>query len=266
MVTHSQKFLNEIDNFLDISGNGLEIAPYFDPCLRAPKYNIMYTDYISNEEIQAKAAENPDVVHSPPLIDFTWNPGKPLKDCAPEGLSFDYALASHVMEHVPNPIGWLNNVLSILKIGGRLAIFLPSKKFSFDCYRVETQYHQLVEWWIEQPPIPTTGQLIDFMGNAISVYHDTVFNEEGVVVDGKPHYGDSNAIDAGVFVYQNQNYLDVHCTVWNGSTFPDIFDRIIKNGLMNVSIDLVSEEQSEFLVIFTKLGEPSRLPPPKREG
>jgi Methyltransferase domain len=267
MVQHSQVFHDILNKQLNIKGKGLEVAPYFDPCFLKSQYDVMYTDYIGNDIIAEKAAANADFQNQDlPYVDFVWVPGEPLKQCAPDGMEYDYAIASHVMEHVPNPIGWLNDILSVVKVGGKVAIFLPQRQYTFDCFRQETQFYQLVQWWMEQPSVPTPGQLLDFMSNSIAVYsgNPPAWDKNGQAHDADRAYTDSDALSMSTHVYHTGQYVDAHCSVWNSKTFEGIFRRLIDNDLLNVSIDLVKDEQSEFMAIMTKLGEPERLPPAKK--
>ncbi|MEI8370633.1 MAG: methyltransferase domain-containing protein, partial [Planctomycetia bacterium] len=117
---------------------GLEIAPYFNPIVDRAKYDVFYVDCIDNDEIQRKAAQNPGSVgQTVPWIDAVWVPGKRLSKCV-GGRKFAYVVASHVMEHVPNPLGWLNEILECVEVGGRVAIMLPMRTQSMDYYRQNT--------------------------------------------------------------------------------------------------------------------------------
>ncbi|MFZ0268051.1 methyltransferase domain-containing protein [Caulobacter sp.] len=252
---------------LQPNGLGLELSPYFDPFLSKSDYNLLYTDYIGTEEIRAKASQNPGLQgREVPEVDFVWTPGRPLAECAPPGTLFDYAIASHVMEHVPNPIGWINDVLSVMKVGGRLALFLPDRRLTTDYYRQETQYHHLVQWWIEQPSVPTPGQILDFMTNSFEHRHG--IEVDWAAIEGglrlPPYYSGADSLNTAIFVHNETHYVDVHTTVWNATTFKSVFERVISSGLLNVSMGEVIEEGPEFLVVLTKLGEPSVKPPGRR--
>lgn len=56
------------------------------------------------------------------------------RDLAP----FDYAVASHVFEHLPNPVGWLRDVAALLVPRGVIALAVPDRRFTFDFFRRET--------------------------------------------------------------------------------------------------------------------------------
>jgi hypothetical protein len=250
---------------LDTKGVGLEVAPYFNPFLDKSEFNAVYTDYISTEELRQKAALNPGAVtKSVPEIDFVWQPGLSLKACMAKERVFDYAVASHVVEHVPNTIGWLNNILEVIKVGGVLALAVPNKLDGFDYYRKETTVSDLVGNYIEGRDIPTPAQVFDFMSRC--VYDDGTRPKkfgEGVPFEAVARsYSDDEALSTTIWTFQEHSYLDVHCTVWTEQSFVECFRAVAALGLMNVTVsDAVTISDSEFIVHITKKGAPRVLPP-----
>ncbi|MGO9571115.1 MAG: rhamnan synthesis F family protein [Desulfomonilaceae bacterium] len=78
---------------------------------------------------------------------FRWNPGKPAgrlfiseatKLSSIPDREYDFLLASHVLEHVANPLKAIEEWLRILTAGGALVIVLPHKDFTFDHRRSVT--------------------------------------------------------------------------------------------------------------------------------
>ncbi len=98
---------------IDLSKAGLEVSPLYRPTVTKDKANVFYTDYCSAEESREKhkSYEHPPIMD----IDFIWKPGSNLINCVPDGRKFLWAVSSHVLEHVPNPIGWLNLCWKSLK-------------------------------------------------------------------------------------------------------------------------------------------------------
>ncbi|MCB5202604.1 class I SAM-dependent methyltransferase [Neorhizobium sp. T786] len=250
-----------VKNFRTV-GLGLEIAPYFNPALPRHKYNVHYTDYISNDEILAKAAENPGALNKEiPTIDYVWKPGRPLKETSPEGLLYDFAIASHVMEHVPNTVGWLNDILAVLKVGAVLRLVLPNAERSNDHFRARTSVAQLVANWLDNPSVPTPFQVFDFMADCLDDDGNNTFDENGVSIYTRRHYSLADALSTAQFVHNERQYIDVHCTVWTADTFKEAFDQIVSLGLMNVKVEIQETAMWEFTVDLIKLGEPSVFPP-----
>ncbi|WP_044156709.1 class I SAM-dependent methyltransferase, partial [Escherichia coli] len=66
-----------------------------------------------------------------------------LKEITKEVGEFDLIVASHVIEHVPDLIGWLKDAISVLKVGGTLALVVPDKRFTFDILRPLATYREV---------------------------------------------------------------------------------------------------------------------------
>jgi len=237
---------------------GLEIAPYFNPMVDRSKYDVFYVDCIDNDEIQRKAGENPGAVGCyVPRIDAVWVPGKRLADCV-GGRKFAYAVASHVMEHVPNPLGWLNEILECVEVGGRVAIMLPMRTKSMDYYRQNTTFGQVVGWSIEKPSLPTPTQVMDFLSQ--SFFHTGEPVIEGQMPrfeDAVRHYSDKDAVNYANFVWNEKHYLDVHCSTWTPESFKEIFGRLRDVGLLHCEVigpftGFAGATEAEFLAFLEK--------------
>ena len=268
MVQHSPQMTSAVMKLLRPEGRGLEVAPYFDPfLLKGGDLEVYYTDYISTEEIRAKAANNPGGKSAEvPAIDFVWIPGKPLAACAPVGLTFDYAAASHVMEHVPNPIGWLNEILTLLNPGGRLALFLPDRRRNIDIFRNLTSFGELVGLWITQPAVPTPHQILDFMTMSLDATKLSGDWSNLSVATAPTFYSDTDSLSFATSAGMNGTYVDIHATVWEPEHCVKVLERVVQAGLLNVAISPPEETELEFAVVLTKLGEPARLAPSLPQG
>lgn len=247
---------------LNMAGHGIEIAPYFNPILLKSEFNVVYTDYISTEEIRAKAALNPGSVGAfIPEVDYVWTPGKPLRECISRDVSFDYAVASHVVEHVPNMIGWLNDILAVLKTGGVLALCVPDKEKSVDYYRSETTIAQLVGSWVEQRANPDPSQVFDYLSQT---FYDVGVRpgpfELGVPFEEVERpYTDRQSLEYAMRSHADNSYIDVHATAWTAQGFCKTIRRLAAMGLLNVSVSepYIPEAGgwAEFIVHLTKLGD-----------
>lgn len=59
--------------------------------------------------------------------------------------SYDFVLASHVLEHTANPLQALKEWNRVLRRGGALFIAVPNRKFTFDHRRPVTPFAHLLE-------------------------------------------------------------------------------------------------------------------------
>jgi hypothetical protein len=126
----------------------IEIGPSFSPI--APKsqgWNSAVIDHMTREGLIAKYAGHPgsDVSRIEP-VDFVWTAG-PLSAAVPSAQhgSFDAFVASHVIEHTPDLIGFLDSAATLLRPDGIIVLAIPDKRYCFDYFQ----------------PLTTTGQLLD---------------------------------------------------------------------------------------------------------
>src|SRR5579883_787530 len=141
MMTRRDKILSSINT----KGVGLEIGPSFSPI--APKsegYNVRILDWMSTQElITLNKSRNHDVSKIEP-VDYVWSGGS-LKDLIGESACFDWVIASHVIEHTPDLIGFINGCAEILKDDGVLSLAVPDKRYCFDHFRPVSSLSQVID-------------------------------------------------------------------------------------------------------------------------
>jgi SAM-dependent methyltransferase len=243
---------------LDLSKTGLEVSPLYRPTVKKTNGNVYYTDYCSAEESRRKHAnyEHEEIMD----IDFVWTPGKDLSSCILNGLKFDWAISSHVLEHVPNPIGWLLEVFEVMKVGGIFSIALPDKRFCYDKFRRETDAADLIDAWIRNQSIPSPYQLFDFLSRSVDgsgEYGCRSFDLANEFQDAKRHYTDKDALNYVMHSWKNGQYYDVHCSAFTPESFMAVFKQINNLGILNCEITEIVQGHEEFFVQVKKLGDPS---------
>lgn len=69
--------------------------------------------------------------------------------CLPNGVGrkYDFLFASHVLEHVVNPLLALEQMTSLLKPEGLIILILPWKNETFDHRRPDTKFETLLEFY-----------------------------------------------------------------------------------------------------------------------
>ena len=93
---------------LDLScGRGVEFGPLASPLVQKAEGDVLYVDHVDREALIAKYADDPAVDADGIVeVDVLWDE-RPLQDCLPDGNGYAYAVASHVIEHVPDLVGWV---------------------------------------------------------------------------------------------------------------------------------------------------------------
>jgi len=135
------KFLTE---WISLEGStGLEIGPLDKPLVPRSRYEVCYVDTFPVDVLIEKCRPNPnrDETRVVPLDYVTG--GRKLSEVVDR--KFDYVVASHVLEHVPDFFGWLRDLAKILNEGGCLFAVVPDREFTFDRLRPLTSLGELME-------------------------------------------------------------------------------------------------------------------------
>jgi hypothetical protein len=126
----------------------IEIGPSYNPIApKADGWNTTTVDHGSRAELIAKYGKNPNVkVERIEEVDCVWNNG-PLIDAVPRqhhGM-FDLLIASHVIEHTTDLLGFLDAAQTLLSPSGIVALAVPDKRYCFDYFRPWTTTGQILQ-------------------------------------------------------------------------------------------------------------------------
>lgn len=249
---------HELLKGLNLHKTGIEISPLYRPTVRKEDGCVYYADYCSAEESRRKHAdyEHDEIME----VDFVWTPGRRLRECVPHEYSFDWAISSHVLEHVPNPIGWLTEVFEVLNDGATFSIALPDKRYCYDKFRRTTDAADLIDAWIRDQAIPSPYQLFDFLSRSVDgsgEWGARAFDTADRFEDAKRHYTDKNALDFVLASWTTGDYFDVHCSAFTPDSFASVFKQIRDLGLLNIEISEPVVARDEFFIQLKKMGPPT---------
>ncbi len=229
--------IDEITRGLPLqSGRGLEIAPLFRPILSKSLGKVDYTDYMSTSELRERDKSHPEIANLVE-VDFVWKPGARLKDCA-GSREYDYVVSSHVLEHVPNPIGWLEQTLEVCKPGAIIAMALPTKYNPIDFLRDNTTLSEWIGSYLEARAIPTAQQVFDCLHFSRTMPPnppDRYFTREEVMAMPSG-YTAEQALGFARRAFAQNVYTDVHCSVFTLESFRQLVQGAIDLGLLNLEI------------------------------
>lgn len=229
---------------------GLEIGPYDRPIVHKTHGPVKYLDYYSADELRAKKAGGrvPEEVVD---LDYVMQ-GKGIGEVVTE--KFDYVVASHVIEHVPNIIGWLHELSGILVDGGRIFLAVPDKRFTFDVARPLSTTGQIIQNHKDGKAQPSYGDVFD-----VHRYHKKV--NPGVVWQGKfdaqkvPHTFDITVSDQQGRIALKR-YFDCHCNVFTYERFLEIMADLLALSLIPFKVTAHQDNErpfNDFLCILKKV-------------
>ena len=104
--------------------------------------------------------------------------GEETLNQAVKGCSFDYVIASHVIEHVPDMIGWMKEVSEVLKDDGILSLAIPDKRYSFDFQREISTPGMFIEAYLRKNRKPTPQAIFDYFGLTAKVDVESAWKDQ----------------------------------------------------------------------------------------
>jgi SAM-dependent methyltransferase len=250
----------KITRHLDLDRmRGLEIGPLYKPQIRRDQGNIRYLDHATSDELKDKYAS--DASAAPHIgdivdVDYVWVPGKRLADVVGDDGPFDYVIASHVFEHLPNPVGWLQQIREILSSDGMLTLVIPDKRYCFDAKRSLTTPAQLIDAHLRDLEFPSFHQIFDhhsgFLGDV------DVVDLWDVRLDVR-QLQRQDVADPVRFAFERCQHLsrsgqyeDVHCSTFTPESFLDLLATLARLDLLRLEVvDFFDTERYDFQFFTT---------------
>lgn len=233
---------------------GIELGALHHPVVDKGFKSIRYIDHASTEDLIIKYKTDAAVdLNNLVDVDYVWN-GEPLRPLLGDYVDLDFAVASHVMEHVANPIHWINEIHSVLSPGGIIGLALPDKRFCFDYKRRLTSPADMIDAYLLNFARPTPRMVFDHYSNAVHL--------EGVIAWGEPQdpslmknvHSLEEAYEKARQAAVEGNYLDIHCLVFTPTSFLNCIEVIGALGLLPFQIvEFYDSVGYEFCVVLQAL-------------
>jgi SAM-dependent methyltransferase len=220
---------------------GLELGPLANPVVRREMGDVRYLDHIDTDALRARYASHDgfDVEAIVP-IDYVSHTGS-IHDVVGEDAPFDYVIASHVIEHVPDPVGWLGDVRSVLRDDGVLSLAIPDHRRCFDALRSPTVTADIVHAHLTKPTSPSPRQVFDHYSSAVAWHGFISWEEEPPFAELVPVHSEAEAFERATEAATSGDYHDVHCWVFTPSSFARLFAALQRLQLVPFSLESCSE-------------------------
>lgn len=253
---------------LNMEGLGLEIGPSHNPV--APKsqnYNVHVLDHLKAEDLKSKYKGHGGLgvdIDNIEEVDFVWE-GEALPDLIGKTECYDWIIASHVIEHVPDMIGFLQQCEALLAPGGKLSLAVPDKRYCFDYLSPISTTGQFLDAFEQKRTRPSVGQVFDHYAN--SCYRDGVITwTDTVQKDAKFEviHTFQQAMDLGHHWVNSGEYIDAHCWRFTPESYELLLSDFRKLKLLNLITNCCFETSGcEFFVTLGKVKsnneEPNRV-------
>jgi hypothetical protein len=217
---------------------GAEIGPLDKPLVPWRKDRVLYVDHCGTEELRRRWSTDPNVDASKLHVDAVWG-GKTLRqaisaEAGPNQL--DYVVASHVVEHVPDLIGWLREVEEVLRYpGGSLRLAVPDRRYTFDVLRRESTLVGVLDAHVRSRRVPSSACVLDFALHMAPVDCSAAWDGTLDRSALRHVYTQQQAISLAKDAEQNGTYHDVHCWVFTPRSFAALMADLSERDMIGFS-------------------------------
>jgi predicted SAM-dependent methyltransferase len=218
-VDRRARILSLID---ETAARGVEVGPSFSPVLpKASGADVTVVDHTDADGLREKYRVHGVDLDAIEEVDAIWKGGS-LADVLRDRSPFDFVIASHVVEHLPDPLGFLGDCEELLAPGGVLSLALPDSRYCFDCLRPLTSVGQWVDARVSGRTVHTPGSVLDHTLHAAQrggIVWDVAAVEPLTMVHTRDHV-DEMLARSGV----GDDYIDVHAWVFTPASFCYLVD------------------------------------------
>lgn len=241
-----------IRSLIDPSGLCLEIGPSYNPILpKSSGFNVITVDHLDAPRLRMKYAKAGNIDASKiEEVDLVWN-GEPLSEFVGES-RFDLVVASHVIEHIPDMLRFLQECEKALKKTGHLLLVVPDRRKCFDYFRPFSTTGAILQAHFEKRKRHLPGMAFDFVANFASLDHPT-----GDRPAESFRLANSVASARGLFdsVADSHDYIDLHAWVFTPSSFRLIISDLNAIGALQIREQQIWETQVfEFIAVLGREG------------
>jgi predicted SAM-dependent methyltransferase len=232
--------------------HGVEVGPLDRPLVTRAMSDVYYVDHASNDDLKRKFTGDPHVdTENIPRIDYVWK-DKTLVEMIGDKAPLDYIVASHVIEHVPDLVGWLEEMLAALSVGGKLILVVPDKRFTFDIFRRVSAFEEVESAHREMRRRPGLRCIMDHFSNVVSANTWALWDNYAVSRDFKFSHGPEFLTLAHKH-YHEGLYVDVHCWVFTPWSFVELLGQIAKHSKIGFDLSYFLTTQSHDLEFYVQL-------------
>jgi SAM-dependent methyltransferase len=207
----------------------IEIGALDRPIIPPTSPGAFFVDHMDTPSLRAKYAAHDVNTDNLVHVNGVWGE-KSLAEIAAAVTPVDCVVASHLIEHVPDLVTFLQEVVAVLKPAGDLRLAIPDRRYTFDLLRAETVLADVLAAHLVRARIPQARQVIDHVANAVPVNCHEIWegtlDRTTLVKSHETAHIELLARD----VLDNRTYHDVHCWVFTPASFAQLMMRLAELG------------------------------------
>lgn len=237
----------------DSTGFGLEVGPSYNPLLpKSHGFNVETIDYADHNTLIEKYRNVPGVdVSKIEYVDYV-SDGRPMSDIIGGHRRYDFIVASHVIEHTPDFLGFLKDCEYLLKSNGCLVLALPDKRCCFDIYQRLSSIGEIIDAHRSGRTRPTFGNIFDAVACGVTRDGLTGWPLDSTGKLSLAHTFDK-ALDTALSGEKDDRYIDVHVWRFVPSSFTLTIATLKRLKFTDFSVTTM-KVQGEIIAILEKEG------------
>jgi len=254
-----RQYFNAIE--ADKNAKILEIGPLHRPIIRKSEYlNAIYCDIRSTDEIKSLYSGNDylDTTELSVQVDKIVDIDVVIKDSYEATFAsmhkFDYIVASHVLEHVEDLIFTLQDLSTILTDNGKLVIYYPDIRYSFDHFRAEASFRDVYDVHINKRTA-LARMVFDFHNSVIPENDAPVLWQPGSHYELLPTNDIKKSIEMFNRSYSGEFIDDVHYWPFSDTGFVKLLYDMTRSDMLHLICKEFYPTQfntQEFLIVLEK--------------
>lgn len=218
---------------------GLEIGPLTAPIVSKQEGRIIYVDHADTKTLRQKYSCDAKVdLDGIVAVDKVWGE-QSLQDCVGPDLKLDYVINSHVIEHVPDVVTWLEEIHSVLKPGGLLRMAIPDRRFTFDFLRAESTLADALDAYLRRTRVPLPRAILDHFLSYCEIDLGRAWDGQLTKSDVQPVHSPEFAYQAAERCFRSGAYQDTHCWVFTPLSFADLLGALAKMDLLHFACERI---------------------------
>lgn len=222
---------------------GIEISPGSSPILPKGLCQVLYVDKYDHSLVDSYIGQ------SPTTVDFVLG-DKRLAEVLDKGKYF-YVISSHVVEHVPDFIGFFESMCEVLTVGGIILLYVPDKRFTFDVLRPETTHEQIAVAY-EANRVHATREMAEEV-YLLSDFHASSEKLWDASYTPRPSFDREEALRKAR--EEDLENADLHCWTFTPDSMSKLLDFVIENYLPQLAVREIKQTEfgmGEFVVDLIK--------------
>lgn len=239
-------------------GRCLEIGPLANPVVDPDVADVRYVDVTDRAGLVAHYAGNPAVDPDAIPEQHFWltrpdGTVSTLAEAVAADGPYQHVVASHVIEHVPDLVGWLHDVASVLTDDGALLLAVPDRRYCFDARRTPTTVGQVVQAHLDGDRTPSARAVLDHFMRAVDFSAEQAWSGQAPPAQGSHPLAE---VERHLARQRAGDYVDCHVWPMTPRGLADLLDDLLALGEVDFSLERLTATrvgEQEFYATLRRL-------------